>query len=177
MLKGDQSFIVDLSKCKCINISLLQCFSGLEIGTKTKLRALSLCSLAFDSQFLFQEINQIRSLAVLNIQGITGKSKIKLAELESETLQFINISNIELTDFDLRFEGLQNLTEIVGHSNSIKTLHAFQNLQFLQLLDLENNDIADSSVALSNLKVLNLKGNPLQKLEEVPQKIILNPLC
>jgi len=97
--------------------------------------------------------------------------------LESETLQFINISNIELTDFDLRFEGLQNLTEIVGHSNSIKTLHAFQNLQFLQLLDLENNDIADSSVALSNLKVLNLKGNPLQKLEEVPQKIILNPLC
>lgn len=73
-----------------------------------------------------------------------------------------------MQDFDLRFEGLQNLTEIICHSNQIKTLHAFQSLQFLQLLDLENNDISDSSVALSNLKVLNLKGNPLTLLEAVP---------
>lgn len=67
------------------------------------------------------------------------------------------------------------MTELICHTNDLKRLQPFFSLKNLQLLDLENNKISQESANfMDSLIVLNLRGNPVQMLDQLPK--IFNPI-
>ena len=94
---------------------------------------------------LAQEFNQLKGLAILNLQGIqnSDKQKVNIGLINCPRLQFLNISRLNLADDFSLDSALSSLIELIAHSNQITTLQKFANLPKLRLLDTENNCIAD----------------------------------
>ena len=118
-------------------------------------------------QQLIADLNKCGSLAFANLQAIVTSDAPEqqkcLSDLACPSLQFLNISDIGLT-VTPDLSKLDQLSEVVAHSNKFEVAEPFLSIKSLRLLDLENNQIKRAlSLEDKRVEVINLKGNPCEQ--------------
>jgi len=120
-------------------------------------------SLSFQNIFKIQNLNNLHNLTTLKLDNNIICSIENLSVLSN--LKWLDLSFNNITDTS-GLEQLTNLTDLSLYNNNIKKIGNMDSLTNLQVLSIGNNDIeAVESLlylrTMQNLRVLNIKGNPV----------------
>lgn len=93
-------------------------------------------------------------------------------------INYLNINHTCLEDVPDKIGDLQNLTNLVLHSNAIKRLpKTIENLNKLKVLDCSRNKLEESPDGLENLPQLMTLNLGLNLLSHVPSQVSNTKLC
>lgn len=173
----DGNYIKDLSA-----IANMPQLEGLSIGFFDNAKP-SCTSPKIDTIGLLENIDKLQNLYTLRAMGINIESTEKIENISRLWTLNLSCNKIKKTDVLLK---LKNLREVYLNGNSLTRLEIGKGHEKLTRLDLQNNDLSESTTIglenLPNLATLNISDNNLSsvsflnKLTKIETLIIENNL-